>query len=158
MTDAPPIYNYDSGVGNALRRAADATTPEQQRELLHLFASYLETEFDRAAGRAQTAIGNVEIQVREQISEIHTMVRELGAFLQEQRTEQRQYVEAVLAGQEGLRVEVGQQIAALGKRLDLQQAAIDSLQATVDEHDRLIGRLAERIARLEQRKHTSGEP
>lgn len=55
-------------------------------------------------------------------------------------------LDQVLAGQDGLRVEVARQTAAL-----------EGLQATVDEHDRLIARLAERITRLEQRERASGE-
>ena len=178
MSGGAPIYNYESDVGNALRRAADATTPEEQRSLLHLFASYLETEFDRAAGRAQTAIGNVEIKVREQVAETHTMVQALGVFLQEQRNEQRQQFEELLAGQAGLQVEVGQQIAQLGQqigqlaerqdRLDARSEEHDRLIARLaerqdrldarsEEHDRLIARLAERVAQLELRERVSGE-
>ncbi len=157
MSEAAP-YNYQSALGDAMRRAADEVDPTERARLFKLFASYLETELDRAAGRTQTALWGAEERLRDQIGDVRAMINELGGFLREQRAEQQTQHAQLLAGQEGLRIEVAQQLTALGVQIDRQQAAIDSLQATVDEHDRLIGRLAERIARLEQRKHTSNEP
>lgn len=154
MTEsAPNVYNYASDVGNAVRRAGDASPSPEQADALHLVASYLETEFDRAAGRVQTVIGNLEIKIGERVKETHDMVRSLGEFLQQMQAEQRQQYEQLRAGQAGLQVEISQQLAALGERIAEVAERQARAEHRIEEHDRLITSLATRVARLELMAH-----
>ncbi len=150
MSEQESPRSYQSRMGDTLRRAAESDDPTEFRDLLKLFASYLETEIDRSDGRAQTAIGNVELRMGGQISETHGMVQVLGEFLRDQRAEQAKQYEALLAGQAGLAVDAGQRDAELREHITLFQAEFHTLtESFVD--------LAERLTLLEsssKRKET----
>lgn len=160
MSEQPSAYNYESDVGNALRRAATYSDNPEQAQALHIAAAYIETAIDQVAGRAQTAIGAVELKVREQVAETTTMVLALGDFLRQMHSEQRVSFESLRAGQQGITIDIGHlaaqyeelsqkvdtQNAAKSQRLDKLELELGELSARVQSLERLVGEtLASRV-------------
>lgn len=153
MSEERPPYNYQSDMGDTLRRAADTDDPVEFRQLLKLFASYVETEIDRSTGRAQTIIGNVEMRIGTQVSETHNMVRELGQYLRDQRTEQAGQYEAIQQFQQGTQVDLGNVVVAVEDVKKQQEALKERILFFQTEFHTLletVSLFAERLTLLEQ--------
>lgn len=157
MSEERAPYNYQSAMGDTLRRAADETNPEERARLTKLFASYLETALDQAAGRTQTTLWGAEERLRDQIGDLRSMIEALGGHVQEQRAEQRGQAEQIAAGQEGIRVDLANQVVAIGglhTQVSVLQQLFQGISETVDQVVSDVRQLHEALSAQRERADT----